>query len=85
MAYFLFLLNKLPGVAFSKDGVTGFDVTGVKVGLTAGRACTARLGCTKVLLGGLWVLHAAVLWSLVQQAQQQLTQCLCSGRWLVET
>lgn len=32
MAYFLFLLNKLPKVAFIKDGVSGFDVTGVQVG-----------------------------------------------------
>jgi hypothetical protein len=31
MSYFLFMLNKLPGVAFSKDGVAGFDVRGVQV------------------------------------------------------
>ena len=31
MDYFLFLANKLPAVAFTKDGVVGFDVTGVTV------------------------------------------------------
>lgn len=29
--YFLFLATKLPKVAFTKDGVVGFDVTGVQV------------------------------------------------------
>jgi hypothetical protein len=31
MDYFLFLVNKLPGLALSRDGVVGFDVTGAKV------------------------------------------------------
>lgn len=32
MDYFLFLLNKLPAVAFTKDGIAGFDVTNLQVG-----------------------------------------------------
>jgi hypothetical protein len=31
MDYFLFLLNNLPGLALSRDGIVGFDVTGAKV------------------------------------------------------
>lgn len=39
MDYFLFLLNNLPKVAFSRDGVVGIDATGVKVGGLAPGRC----------------------------------------------
>jgi hypothetical protein len=46
MGYFTFLLAKLPRVAFTKDGVAGFDVTGVQARLSqrAGRRSRGQGG-----------------------------------------
>ena len=43
MDYFLFLLNKLPRVAFSKDGVVGLDATGARL---AALTVTSTAGVT---------------------------------------